>query len=424
MQKAPSVITFGCRLNLYESEAIRKLAAQAGLTDVVVVNSCAVTGEAERQTRQAIRKARRERPDSILIVTGCAAQLDPEKYAALPEVDFVLGNEAKLQEETYEALLAAKERRQTLRIIHREAAAMREAVAPLISSFAGGLTRGFVEIQNGCNHACTFCVVPAVRGPSRSVPLETVVAQTRALLAQDYPEIALTGVDITSYGADLPQQTTLGRLIKNLLARAPELKRLRLSSLDPSEIDEDLWDLIAREPRLMPHLHLSMQAGDDMVLKRMKRRHSAADLRALIARARALRPDMVFGADLIAGFPTESDEMFAHTAALIEELNLTWLHVFPYSARQGTPAARMKQVPGPLRKERAARLRAIGEKAVARHLDGLVGQKIEVHVEQPLLARAPSFAEIKLLSPETVGSVILVEGMAREGERLVARRIG
>ncbi len=418
MPDTPDIVTFGCRLNLYESEAIRKLAVQAGLGDLVVVNSCAVTAEAERQTRQAIRKARRERPEATIIVTGCAAQIDPEKYAALPEVDFVLGNEEKMKAETYRAI--AKDKKE--KIACHDISAAREACAPLVSSFAGGLTRGFVEVQNGCDHACTYCVIPFGRGVSRSVPLETIVAQTRLLLAQGYPEIALTGVDITSYGADLPEKPSLGRMVKKLLAQVPELKRLRLSSIDPFEVDKELWDVIEHEPRLMPCLHLSLQAGDDMILKRMKRRHTAEDIRRFVTRARAARPEMVFGADLIAGFPTEDETMAENTYRLVEETGLTWLHVFPYSARKGTPAAKMPQVAMPVRKERAARLRALGEKAAARHIESLIGQKIEIHVEQPQLGRTPTFAEVKLLSPERVGDVILIEGVGREGLQLVAQK--
>jgi threonylcarbamoyladenosine tRNA methylthiotransferase MtaB len=304
--------------------------------------------------------------------------------------------------------------------IHTDIEQATEAPSPSVSGFAGGLTRGFVQVQNGCDHACTYCVIPQGRGRSRSVPLETISVQTRLLLEKGYPEIALTGVDITSYGSDLLGQPSLGLMVKRLLMQVPELRRLRLSSLDPMEIDEDLWKLIESEPRLMPQLHLSLQAGDDMVLKRMKRRHTRRDIENLVSRARAARPDMVFGADVIAGFPTETDEMFENTYRLLEELDFTWLHVFPYSARKGTSAAKMPQVRVAVRKARAARLRGLGEKAVHRHIDGLVGQKIEVHVEQPFLGRTPSFAEVALLSPEEVGSVIRVEGLRREKGRLVA----
>lgn len=414
----PELVTFGCRLNLYESEAMRKLAGEAGIEDVVIVNTCAVTGEAERQARQAIRRLRRERPEALIVVTGCAAQRAPEKYAAMDEVDFVLGNEVKMKEEVWAGLARDKGK-----IILTDISRTREAPAPVVSGFPENLTRGFVPVQNGCDHDCTFCAVHAARGPSRSVAFDTIVAQTRVLLENNYPEITLTGVDIASYGHDVPGQPTLGQLAKRLLAQVPELKRLRLSSLDPAGIDEDLWRLIENEPRLMPHVHLSLQAGDDLILKRMKRRHTRGDVEKLVARARAARPDIAFGADVIAGFPTEDEAMFVHTCALLEDCGIAWLHVFPYSARQGTSAARMPQVPMPVRKQRAARLREIGAKNAAAHVDTLIGRRIEVHVEQPLIARAPSFAEVTLLSPERDGRVILAEGVRREGEKLVARTV-
>ena len=413
----PEVITFGCRLNSFESEVIRTHLLKAGLKDALVINSCAVTGEAERQTRQAIRKARRDHPDAKIIVTGCAAQVHPDKYAAMPEVDYVIGNDEKLRAETYLALDESKIHITDIRLA-------RATALPLVQGFEGGLTRAFIQVQNGCDNRCTFCLIPFGRGPSRSVSFEAIAAQVRLLVEEkNYPEIALTGVDITSYGKDLPERPTLGRLVKDLLAAVPMLQRLRLSSLDPAFIDEDLWELIASEPRLMPHLHLSVQAGDDLVLKRMARRHSRQDVIDLCARARRLRPDIVFGADLIAGFPTETDAQFANTAALVGEAGLTWLHVFPYSARTGTPAARMPQVRGELRKERAARLRALGAAAVMRHSDSLIGQRLAVHVEQPLVARTPTFAEVHLEAQAEVGSVIEVVGTARDGERLVARKV-
>ncbi|MDD2325156.1 MAG: tRNA (N(6)-L-threonylcarbamoyladenosine(37)-C(2))-methylthiotransferase MtaB [Alphaproteobacteria bacterium] len=413
----PEVITFGCRLNSFESEVIRTHLLKAGLKDALVINSCAVTGEAERQTRQAIRKARRDHPDAKIIVTGCAAQVHPDKYAAMPEVDYVIGNDEKLRAETYLALDESKIHITDIRLA-------RATALPLVQGFEGGLTRAFIQVQNGCDNRCTFCLIPFGRGPSRSVPFEAIAAQVRLLVEEkNYPEIALTGVDITSYGKDLPEKPTLGRLVKDLLAAVPALQRLRLSSLDPAFIDEDLWEVIASEPRLMPHLHLSVQAGDDLVLKRMARRHSRQDVIDLCARARRLRPDIVFGADLIAGFPTETDAQFDNTAALVGEAGLTWLHVFPYSARTGTPAARMPQVRGELRKERAARLRALGEAAVMRHIDSLIGQRLAVHVEQSFVARTPTFAEVHLEAQAEVGSVIEVVGTARDGMRLVARKV-
>lgn len=403
----PHIITFGCRLNLYESEVIRAHLVAAGIGNAVVINSCAVTGEAERQVRQTIRKARREHPTARLIVTGCAAQIAPEKYAAMDEVDLVIDNKQKLQAASY--------------LDVPDQTTLADPAPPLVTSFDGGLTRGFVPVQYGCNNACTFCIVPHSRGPSRSLPFERIVEQTRALVRKaGYPEIALTGVDIASYDG---QGRTLGGLVRDLLAAVPELRRLRLSSLDPAALDEDLWTLIGQEERLMPHLHLSLQAGDDMVLKRMKRRHSRTQVIELVARARALRPDIAIGADIIAGFPTETDEMFENTRALVAETGLFGLHVFPYSARTGTPAAKMPQVPMPVRKQRAAILRALGHQALERHIDGLRSQRLELHVEQPTLARTPCFTEVVLSTPQPVGAVVRAEITGREGLRALAGRI-
>lgn len=416
MTEAPEIITFGCRLNSYESEVIRSHVENAGIGDVVIFNTCAVTGEAERQARQAIRKARREKPHAKIIVTGCAAQIRPEMFAEMEEVDYVIGNQAKMQAQTY---LALNDKR--LHITDMQLAS--EVAQHLVHGFEG-LTRGFVQVQNGCDHRCTFCVIPYGRGPSRSVPAEPVIDQIRLLVEEEgYPEIALTGVDITSYGGDLPEHPTLGSLIRRILDAVPSLKRLRLSSLDPVEVDEDLWALIGSEPRLMPHLHLSVQAGDDMVLKRMVRRHLRQDVIDFCARARSLRPDMVFGADLIAGFPTETEEMFENSCNLMRDLDFTWLHVFPFSSRAGTPAARMPQVRGEIRKERAARMREIGAQAVVRHLDSLVGKTLEVHVEQPLVGRTPTFAEVVLTEAQQTGTVIAVECLSRDGEKIVARPV-
>ncbi|HRQ83329.1 MAG TPA: tRNA (N(6)-L-threonylcarbamoyladenosine(37)-C(2))-methylthiotransferase MtaB, partial [Azospirillaceae bacterium] len=327
----PEIVTFGCRLNAYESEVMRGHARAAGLSEVVIVNTCAVTSEAERQARQTIRKLRRERPDAKIVVTGCAAQIDPARFAAMPEVDRVLGNQEKLAPESWG--LAATER-----VAVNDIMSVKETAAHLISGFEDR-ARAFIQAQQGCDHRCTFCIIPFGRGPSRSVPIGAMVEQVRALTAAGYREVVLTGVDITSYGPDLPGAPSLGQMIRRLLAAVPELPRLRLSSLDPVEIDDDLWRLIENEPRLLPHLHLSLQAGDDMILKRMKRRHSRADAVAFCERARRARPDVVFGADLIAGFPTETDEQFDNTLRLLEDCGLTWLHVFPYSPRPGTPAA-------------------------------------------------------------------------------------
>ena len=378
------VLTFGCRLNAHESEVIRGHAA--GLADTIVVNTCAVTAEAERQARQAIRRAHRERPDARIVVTGCAAQIAPAAWAALPGVSRVLGNEDKLRPESWahDAPSAVS-----------DIMATRETAAHLVTEFAGK-SRAFVQVQQGCDHRCTFCIIPYGRGPNRSVPMGAVVAQARALVEAGFRELVLTGVDVTAYGADLPGAPSLGQLARRLLALLPELPRLRLSSLDPVEIDDDLWRLIAEEPRLMPHLHLSIQAGADLILKRMARRHLRADALAVIARARALRPDMAFGADLIAGFPTETDALFAETLDLVAEASIPYLHVFPYSERPGTPAARMPAVPVPLRRERAARLQDEGH-AQARHFhESRIGRTASILMESGNRGHTEHFAPVRL----------------------------
>ncbi len=344
------VITFGCRLNTYESEVMKDLSHQAGLSGAILINTCAVTAEAERQARQAIRKLRRENPDAKIIITGCGAQMNPKQYADMPEVTSVIGNQEKMQLETYQKLINSD---QHARVLVNDIMSVRETAGHLVSGFEGK-ARAFVQVQNGCDHRCTFCTIPYGRGNSRSVPLGDIVSQVRLLMEGGYQEIVFTGVDITAYGADLPGTPTLGQAIRRLLALVPDLKRLRLSSLDPVEIDEDLWRLIGEEPRLMPHLHLSLQAGDDMILKRMKRRHLRQDAIGFCQKARDLRPDVVFGADLIAGFPTETDEMFENSLRIVDECDLSFLHVFPYSPRPGTPASRMPQVPKSLVKLRAA----------------------------------------------------------------------
>ncbi|MFQ5938645.1 MAG: tRNA (N(6)-L-threonylcarbamoyladenosine(37)-C(2))-methylthiotransferase MtaB [Alphaproteobacteria bacterium] len=394
----PEIITFGCRLNAYESEVIRGLARRAGLADAVIVNTCAVTAEAERQARQAIRRARRARPEARIIVTGCAAQINPRAFAAMAEVDRVLGNEDKLRIESFCAGLDEP-------VLVGDIMAVKETAGHLIQGFEGR-ARAFVQVQQGCDHRCTFCIIPYGRGPSRSVPLGPIVAQARALLANGYREVVLTGVDLTAYGLDLPGRPSLGSMVRRLLAQVPELERLRLSSLDPVEVDGALIRLIAEEPRLMPHLHLSLQAGDDMILKRMKRRHSRADAVHLSARIRRLRPDMVFGADRIAGFPTETEAAFQNTLSLIEDCGLTWLHVFPYSERPGTPAARMPQVPVPVRKARAARLRATGAAARDRFLESRVGREAQVLVEKKQLGRSEHFAPVRLDRSAEPGTVV------------------
>jgi threonylcarbamoyladenosine tRNA methylthiotransferase MtaB len=402
---APDILTFGCRLNAFESEVMRGHAGAAGLADAVIVNTCAVTAEAERQARQAIRRARRERPSARIIVTGCGAQIDPAGYAAMPEVDHVLGNAEKLQAASFRRLADGG----AARVVVADIMAVRETAGHLVAGF-GERTRAFLQVQQGCDHRCTFCIIPFGRGPSRSVPMGEIAQQARALVEGGTREIVLTGVDITAYGGDLPGRPALGQMVRRLLAQVPELPRLRLSSLDPVEVDDELVRLIGTEPRLMPHLHLSLQSGDDLILKRMKRRHSRADAIALCARLRAARPEVAFGADLIAGFPTESAAMFENSLRLVEDCDLTFLHVFPYSARQGTPAARMPQVAGALRRERAARLRAAGDMARRRFLESRIGRESRVLVEKSDAGGATGhcehFAPVRLQQAVSPGTVV------------------
>jgi threonylcarbamoyladenosine tRNA methylthiotransferase MtaB len=403
------VITFGCRLNAFESEIIRRAAAAAGLDGAVIVNTCAVTAEAERQARQAIRRARRQHPEARIIVTGCAAEIARERYAAMPEVDRVLDNRAKLQAQSYRTTeLAASPLSETA--IHR------------VDGFAGR-ARAFVQVQQGCDHRCTFCIIPYARGPSRSLPIGAIVEQARHLVVAGYREIVLTGVDLTAYGADLPGRPSLGQMVRRLLATVPELPRLRLSSLDPAEIDPELWRLVAEEPRLMPHLHLSLQAGADLILKRMKRRHSRREAIAVARRARTLRPDLALGADLIAGFPTETEAMFQHSLDLVAECGLAFVHVFPYSPRPGTPAARMPAVPDAVVKERAARLRRAGEAALAAELGSRVGGETEVLIERPGFGHAAFYGEVGCSTDGSgwrdLGSLQRMRLVDSDGRRLV-----
>ncbi|MDP9631933.1 UNVERIFIED_ORG: threonylcarbamoyladenosine tRNA methylthiotransferase MtaB [Ensifer adhaerens] len=383
------VITFGCRLNTYESEVMRAEAEKAGLNNAILVNTCAVTGEAVRQARQAIRRARRDNPHARIIVTGCAAQTEKETFAGMAEVDAVLGNEEKLKSASYRSLpdfgVSAEEK---LRV--NDIMSVR-ATAPQMVKHIDGHVRAFIQVQNGCDHRCTFCIIPYGRGNSRSVPMGAVVDQARRLVESGYSEIVLTGVDATSYGADLPGTPTLGLLAKTLLKQVPDIRRLRLSSIDGIEADDHLFDLIADEARFMPHLHLSLQHGDDMILKRMKRRHSSADARAFADQVRRLRPEISLGADMIAGFPTETEEMFENAVRLAEDCGIAHLHVFPYSPRPGTPAARMPQLDRALVKDRAARLRATGAALHARHLDGMVGSDQTLLVENNGLAHTENF---------------------------------
>ena len=411
------IITFGCRLNAYESEVMREHAGASGLTDAVIVNTCAVTAESVRQAAQTIRRVRRDNPSSRIIVTGCAAQIEPERFAGMPEVDHVIGNAEKLRPDTFAGLSIGE----TERVVVNDIMSVRETASHAIDGF-GSRARAYVQVQNGCDHRCTFCVIPYGRGPSRSVPAGEVVAQIRRLAENGYAEVVLTGVDITSYGSDLPGEMTLGRLVATILKHVPELKRLRLSSIDQVEIDAELLRVIADEPRLMPHLHLSMQAGDDMVLKRMKRRHVSADATRFCAEARRLRPDIVFGADLIAGFPTETEAMFQNTLRIIDDCGLTYLHVFPYSPRKGTPAARMPQVPRPEIKARAARLRDKGDRVLDQYLRAQAGRHVEIMMERDGIGRTSQFAEVEVdvggdLTPATI---IAVRITGRRARRLCA----
>jgi threonylcarbamoyladenosine tRNA methylthiotransferase MtaB len=392
---------------------MRSHAAAAGLEDTVIVNTCAVTAEAVRQAGQTIRKLRRENPDARLIVTGCAAQIEPQRFAAMPEVDRVIGNTEKMHAETFRDFTAADGPR--LRV--NDIMSVRETAHAFVDGFASK-ARAYVQIQNGCDHRCTFCIIPYGRGPSRSVPAGEVVAQVRRLVDRGCAEIVLTGVDITDYGAGLPGDMSLGKLVRHILRQVPELRRLRLSSIDQVEADRHLMGAIAEEPRLMPHLHLSLQAGDDMILKRMKRRHTRADAVGFCQEARRLRPDIVFGADLIAGFPTETEAMFAGSMRLVDDCGLTFLHVFPYSPRPGTPAARMPQVARGAVKERAARLRDRGDAALASYLGRRVGSEVDVLVERPHLARTPQFVEVSLTQSAAAGEILGVRVTASDGKRL------
>jgi threonylcarbamoyladenosine tRNA methylthiotransferase MtaB len=418
---AVDIVTFGCRLNTYESEVMRREAEAAGLGALdggaVIFNTCAVTAEAVRQARQAIRKAGRERPGARIIVTGCAAQTEPGAFAGMDEVDLVIGNDDKLKAHSYRTLPdfgvndTEKCRVNDIMSVTGTAGHMVDAIE--------GRARAFVQVQNGCDHRCTFCIIPYGRGNSRSVPMGAVVEQVRRLAGNGYVEIVLTGVDMTSYGADLPGRPRLGRLVKAILAQVPEVRRLRLSSIDSIEADEELMEAIAGEKRLMPHLHLSLQSGDDMILKRMKRRHLRDDSIRFCADVRRLRPDMVFGADIIAGFPTETDEMFENSLRIVEECGLTHLHVFPFSPRKGTPAARMPQLDRGQVKERAARLRAAGDAAHRRHLAGLVGTRQAVLVEREGMGRTEDFT-VSAIEGGTAGAIVEAEIVGHDGERLIA----
>lgn len=406
------LITFGCRLNTYESEVMRAHAQAAGLENAVIFNTCAVTAEAEKTARSAIRKLKRERPDARIIVTGCAAQIDPQSFARMDEVDNVLGNQEKMLENSWASLTT--DHRPLITV--NDIMSVKETASHLVTAF-DGRARAFIQVQNGCDHRCTFCIIPYGRGNSRSVPMGEIVAQVRALVEAGYNEVVFTGVDVSAYGADLPGAPTLGQMIRRVLALVPELPRLRLSSIDAVEVDTDLYRLIAEEPRLMPHLHISIQAGDDMVLKRMKRRHLRADILAFCERVRSLRPNMAFGADMIAGFPTETDAMFENTLRLIDEVGLRYVHVFPYSARKGTPAARMPQVPLGVRKERAKRLREAAARQHRLQLQNYVGREVTMVVEQDgKTGHSESFVKVKLPHAEMPGSMVCTRVIAAHSD--------
>ena len=404
------VVTFGCRLNTVESEVIKREATSAGVSDAVVVNTCAVTAEAVRQARQAIRRLKREQPHARLIVTGCAAQTEAETFAAMPEVDRVIGNEEKFDAASWTT---------SGKVAVSDIMAVKKMRPHAIESI-GGRTRAFVQVQNGCDHRCTFCIIPFGRGNSRSLPIDDVVAQVRRLVANGHREVVLTGVDITSYGQGLAGLPRIGTLVQRILTDVPELPRLRLSSIDSVEVDPALLDALADEPRLMPHLHLSLQAGDDLILKRMKRRHSRSDAIAFCEQVRRLRPDIVFGADMIAGFPTESETMFDRSLELVDECGLTQLHVFPFSPRPGTPAARMPQVDRAVVKERAGRLRDKGDAALRRHLDREIGTRRRVLAESRALGRTEQFIPVHLAAPAEPGVILNLAITGHDGRQLMA----
>jgi len=421
-KNAPVFSTLGCRLNAYETEAMKELAAQHGVDDAVVVNTCAVTAEAVRKARQEIRKLRRENPNAKLIVTGCAAQTEPATFSEMDEVDVVIGNVEKMQGSTWAGfsgnLIGMTEPVQVDDIM-----SVTETAGHLIDGF-GTRSRAYVQVQNGCDHRCTFCIIPYGRGNSRSVPAGVVVDQIKRLVDRGYNEVVLTGVDLTSWGGDLPGDPKLGDLVMRILRLVPDLARLRISSIDSIEADDNLMLAIASEPRLMPHLHLSLQAGDDMILKRMKRRHLRDDAIAFCEEARKLRPDMTYGADIIAGFPTETEAMFENSLKLVGDCDLTWLHVFPYSAREGTPAARMPAVDGKAIKQRAAQLRAAGERAVAKHLNAQVGRVHQVLMENPRMGRTEQFAEVVFESDQVEGQIVTTTIASHSKTQLTGTKTG
>ncbi len=412
------IVTFGCRLNSYESEVMADLSDAAGLQDTIVFNTCAVTSEAQRQARQAIRKARRENPEAKIVVTGCAAQIDPGEFADMPEVDHVIGNSEKMDRAVFDSLTLPDSER----IIVNDIMSVKETANHLISGF-GERARAFVQIQNGCDHRCTFCIIPYGRGNSRSVPAGVIVEQVRALVERGFKEVVLTGVDLTAYGKDLPGQMTLGSLVKSIFHQVGDLPRLRISSIDSIEVDADLLDVITNEPRLMPHLHLSLQSGDNMILKRMKRRHLREDAIAFCELVRRERPDIVFGADIIAGFPTETEDMFAQSMDLVDACELTFLHVFPYSPRPGTPAARMPQLDRSIVKQRAQRLRTLGGQRLSKFLARQKDQTVELLMENSTVGRTPQFAEMQLDESQATGSFVTARIDGVTGHQLVGHSL-
>lgn len=412
------IVTFGCRLNAWESEVMRDHAKAGGMTDTVIVNTCAVTNEAVRQARQTIRRIKRDRPEVEVIVTGCAAQIDPDEFSAMPEVGRVIGNAEKLKPETFTSKAVSG----GARVEVGDIMSVREVASHLVDGL-DGRARAYVQVQTGCDHRCTFCIIPYGRGNARSAPAGEVVDQVKRLVETGHSEVVLTGVDMTSWGQDLPGQPQLGRLVRAILKQVPDLQRLRLSSIDAIEIDEDLFRAIAEEERLCPYMHLSLQAGDDMILKRMKRRHLRGDAIALAQRLKAVRPDIAFGADLIAGFPTETEAMFENSLKLVDECELSYVHVFPYSPRPGTPAARMPQLDRAIIKDRAARLREKSKQALARHLTSRVGVEMAAIVEKPGFARGDDFSPIALTGPARPGAFIRVEITGVDGERLTGKAL-
>ena len=418
MTQPPKFTTLGCRLNAYESEAMKDLASSAGLQNAHIINTCAVTAEAVRKSRQEIRKIRRDNPDAQIIVTGCAAQIDPDSFAKMGEVSAVIGNTEKMQPETW-AKLNTGFIGDTEKIQVDDIMSVTETAGHLIDGF-GTRSRAYVQVQNGCDHRCTFCIIPYGRGNSRSVPAGVVVDQIKRLVDRGYNEVVLTGVDLTSWGADLPATPKLGDLVMRILKLVPDLPRLRISSIDSIEVDENLMQAIATEPRLMPHLHLSLQHGDDLILKRMKRRHLRDDAIQFCETARNLRPNMTFGADIIAGFPTETDAHFENSLRLVRECDLTWLHVFPYSPRTGTPAARMPQVNGKTIKSRAADLRKVGQDQVTKHLSQQIGKTHHILMENPKMGRTEQFTETHFETPQTTGAIVSAEITGQTPTHLLA----